>query len=193
MQVDGLAAGSSIEIWATPDAGKSWAMVGETRNGMNSIQANFPREGLYGYTFVMKSATGADQPPAIGETPDGWIEIDTTKPVAELLGVVLGIGDDAGHLVVTWIAQDRNFGNEPISLYYASQSTGPWQPLAEKLANTGRFRWPLPRNLDGKIYVRMKAADRAGNLSLSDFPTPVSFETTRPKVKVVSVTAAAKE
>jgi hypothetical protein len=188
-----LKADANVEVWASPDSGKSWLLVGQSRDATNAVRAEFPREGLYGYTFVVKSSSNAGQPPAAGDTPDGWIEVDTTKPVAELLSVSLGTENDAGHLLITWVAQDRNFGPEPIALSYASQPTGPWQPLAEKLANTGRHRWPLPRNLGGRVYVRLTAIDRAGNATVCDCPTPVQLETTRPKVKVLSVTPDAKE
>jgi hypothetical protein len=194
ISVEPLAAGLTIvEVWATSDSGRSWFLAGQGRDGGNSILAKFPREGMYGYTFVLKSSAGGSQPPAAGETPEGWLEVDTTKPVAEILGVALGTGNDAGHLLVTWVAQDRTFGPEPISLYYASQPTGPWLPLAEKIANTGAYRWPLPKSLSGRVYVRLEATDRAGNSSRCEFATPIVVEASRPRVKVLSITPVGKE
>ena len=52
---------ATVEVWATPDSGKSWLLVGQSRDAKNAVRAEFPREGLYGYTFVVKSPTSASR------------------------------------------------------------------------------------------------------------------------------------
>jgi hypothetical protein len=191
--VDGVEGSvTKVELWATMDGGKSWQMIGESGDGKSPVQVEFPQDGVYGYSFVVRQAIGAPvSPPNAGDLPDAWIEVDTLKPVAELKGATVGTGADAGCLLITWLAQDKNFGPEPIALFYALQPSGPWYPIADRIANTGSHRWPMPKGLNGRVHIRLQAADRAGNIAICDTPSSISLEA-RPKVKVLNVAPAEK-
>ena len=179
-------AANKVEFWATADGGKSWLLAGESPDGKSPVLVEFPRDGSYGYTFVIRAAAAASAPPASGDVPDGWIEIDTTKPLVEITGTTLGAGADAGCLLITWVAQDKNFGPTPIDLYYAAQPAGPWHPIAEKIGNAGSHRWQLPAGAGSRAFIRVKATDRAGNVTTCDSPSPVTLKN-RPAIKVLNV------
>ena len=140
-------------MWATPDSGKSWLLVGQTRDGKNSVQAEFPREGLFGYSFVVKSATSG--PAARGGDARRLDRSGYHQAGCRVLAANSGAGTirQPGRRVVARTATRP----EPTS---APQPTGPWQPLAEKLANTGKYRWTLPK--PGWPGLRAAARNRPG-------------------------------
>ena len=42
------------------------------------------------------------------------------------------------------MASDKNLLDEPIDLYYATETSGPWLPIAKGLKNSGQYRWEVP-------------------------------------------------
>src|SRR5437016_8986678 len=50
------------------------------------IEFDLPGEGLYGVALVMTNGTGlSTTPPQTGESPDYWVEVDLTRPAAQLI------------------------------------------------------------------------------------------------------------
>ena len=109
----GTSSVARVEVWITPDGGRTWQSKGESRDAQGPAVVEFPGDGVYGYMFVVKSATGNGDPPMTGDAPEGWIEVDTTKPVAEFLNVAL----ENSALTIAWVAHDKNLGPEPVALY----------------------------------------------------------------------------
>ena len=180
-----------VEVWITADTGKSWRIAGISPEGKSPVMVEFPGEGKFGYSFVVKPTSGlAPPPPRAGDAPDGWVEIDTTKPVAELLGAALGEEKDTGLLLISWMAKDANLGAKPVSLFWAAQPAGPWQVIAERLDNSGNYRWPVPKGIGYEVHLRLEVTDKAGNVTRCDTPTPVQVEIFRPKVRVLNVAPA---
>src|SRR5207244_1207656 len=85
-------------------------------------------------------------PPQRGDIPDYWVEVDLTRPAAQLISVTPGAGKEAGMMHITWAANDKNLGSAPIDLYYATKRGGPWEPIARGVRNDGSYRWMLPKN-----------------------------------------------
>jgi hypothetical protein len=180
------ASNASVEVWGTPDSGKQWLKIGESPQGQSPVAVTFPSDGLWGFLFVVKALMGNNLPPQSGDTPDSWVEVDTTKPIVELQSVKPGNGEEAGDLFINWSATDRNLGADPVAIYYAIQPTGPWNPIALGLPNSGHYRWPLPRGL-ARIYVRLEVTDRAGNSTRCETPQPVRLGIPRVPVKLLNI------
>jgi hypothetical protein len=183
---------SKVEVWMTRDEGMNWQRLCEDSNRRNPIEFDLPGEGVYGICLVMTNGTGfGGTPPAKGDVPDYWVEVDTTKPVAQLSSVRPGMGEDAGTLLISWHATDKNLGDIPIDLYYANHQDGPWLPIARGARNDGAFRWMLPREAGQEIFIRMDVTDRAGNLVRCETPQAIFVDMTRPKARVVGIKAGA--
>jgi hypothetical protein len=114
------------------------------------------------------------------------VEVDMTRPVAQLQEIQPIVGSDLPTLLVVWSASDRNLGDDAIQLLYATSREGPWQPMAPKLKNQGKYRWPVPSGLASQLYVRMVVTDEAGNTTQADAP-PVMLDLTQPKVRVLGL------
>lgn len=180
---------AEIEVWASSDGGKSWKSVGVSPDGKSPATVEFPGEGKYALAFVVRPMMGlASALPKPGEPPDGFIEVDTTLPVASLIDVKPGVGPDSGFLLISWRAEDANLDEHGIAFWYATQSGGPWQMISDRVANVGSYRWSLPRKIASPIWVRMEVRDRAGNVTRCETPQPIALEGPRAKVRVLNVT-----
>jgi hypothetical protein len=178
-----------VEVWVTHDHGQSWQRLAEDPDRESPAEFELPGEGVYGLTVVATNGLGfGGDPPAPGDTPAWVVEVDLTAPKAELLDVRPIPGVQAGMMLVTWVASDKNMGHEPIDLYYAHSPKGPWQAMAHGLKNTGQYRWMAPSSVRGSVYVRMVVTDRAGNASEVQSTHAVQVDDlSRPNVRVIGV------
>jgi hypothetical protein len=92
-----------------------------------------------------------------------------------------------GMMVIGWTASDKNLLGNSISLYYAQKPDGPWNVIVTGYKNEGLYRWALPTTLNGQVYLRVEASDKAGNVGRYDLPTPVALESGKQRVKVIGV------
>ena len=183
-----------VELWYTHDA-RSWNRGPEYRlvpgddKDKHTITFDVASEGVYGITLLARSGVGlGDRPPQVGDRPHLWIEADWTKPEVKLHNVVVGTGADKGKLTVAWEARDKNLPREPITLSYGRAADGPWQPIATKLANSGRYVWMLPsENVPYQFHVKVEAVDRAGNIGEAITPELVKVDLSTPKVRILDI------
>jgi hypothetical protein len=194
-QIDRIGASGigKVEVWMTPDRGQTWQKLSEDCKQPGVIEVDLPGEGNFGVRLVMSNGRGfGATPPAVGESPDWWIEVDTTMPVLEARGVRLGAGADSGCAFITWSAQDKNLAGEPIDLDFALSPKGPWQSIAQNLKNDGHYCWRMPAYLGPEAYIRIIAHDTAGNMSVVDFPQPVPLDDmSRPRGRLTGISTAA--
>jgi len=176
-----------VEVWMTRDKGQSWKFLCEDPDRKSPVEIDLPGDGLYGLSIVVANGAGGScTPPASGEAPDWWVEVDTSKPVAQITGV----RNENGALVVTWTARDNCLRAEPIDLFCANRADGPWLPIARGLRNDGSYRWMIPANFGAEIYVRMEVTDRAGNVTVCQTPQPgmpVMQDQSHPKAHVIGL------
>jgi hypothetical protein len=183
-----------VEVWMTRDEGQTWQKLCDDPDRHSPVEIDLPGEGHYGLSLVVTNGNGhGGEPPARGESPDWQLEVDTTKPAAQLQPVRPGAGADMGTFLITWTATDKNLKADPIDLFYAAHLEGPWVPIAKGLKNDGSYRWPGPRDLDGDIFVRMDVTDLAGNVATCTTSEPVVLDRSRPKAHVVGVVAGGTE
>lgn len=180
---------STVELWYTLD-GRSWnkhPLRAEDANPKNlAFEVN--GEGVYGMTLVAKSGVGlGERPPQLGDRPQVWIEVDLTKPVVQLYQVQVGQGMDKGKLSINWAARDKNLHRQPITLSYAENPTGPWAPIIQNQANTGRYIWTMPERVPYQFHVKVEATDLAGNIGEAITPDLIKVDLSLPKVKILTV------
>ena len=96
-------------------------------------------------------------------------------------------------LVLSWIAKDRNLGATPITLEWSERPTGPWQPIAANLPNTGRHPWHLPPSLPSHVYLKMTVRDTAGNMAVAVTREPQLVDLSEPEGRLLRVTTANKK
>jgi hypothetical protein len=171
-----------IDFWATPDGGRTWVAVKDAAGGIPPAKLTMPADGVFG---IRIRPGGGSKPPEPGEDPDCVIEVDTTRPLVNLLPPTVAAED--GTMVLSWTAADSNLLRNAISLYYATRPEGPWEVIVSGYKNEGLYRWALPTGLSGAVYLRLEAADRAGNVGRMDLPTPVTLDAGKQRVRVLEV------
>jgi hypothetical protein len=178
----------TLEVWMTRDQGQTWQHLCDDPDRQNRVEVDLPKEdGVYGLSLVARNGMGfGGKPPVHGEAPDLLVEVDTTKPVAELRDIQPVTGSEAPTLLIVWNASDKNLAEEPIQLLYAPGPDGPWQSAAARMKNTGSYRWSVPPGVGPQIFVRLAVSDEAGNVAQCDAP-PVKLDLTQPKVHVLGV------
>src|SRR5262249_40880362 len=130
-------------------------------------------EGKYGFTLVARHIGEKCDPPAPGEPPPVWVEVDWTKPVVHMVGV-RPMGDpSARRMSIAWIATDNHLAAQPLTLSWAESADGPWYVFASKIENTGRYSWQVPGNVPTCVYLRVEAVDLVQNIGSATTTTPV--------------------
>jgi len=169
-----------VELWGTRDGGVTWQSYGFDSDSRSPMLAQVPDAGKYGFTVVFHPSYGQSaQLPQRGQKPDLHIEVDLTRPDAQLQGVDRP-SDGSNALDIRWRATDSRLGQKPVSLFYADALAGQWRPIAKGIENTGRYRWKLPRNLPDKINIRIDVIDAAGNTTTAETRTPVLVVKSQP-------------
>jgi hypothetical protein len=184
---------SDIELWYTTD-GRKWEPYRKfSHKDKRPLEFEARDEGRYGFTLVVYSGVGLSiRPPQLGEPPQVWVEVDLTKPVVKGLDVQVGRGLDTGKLFVRWDAHDKNLAPQPITLSYAEKPEGLWTKIVESnLENTGSHVWQMPPdNHPYQFYVKVEAADLAGNVGSAQTEKVVKVDLARPRGVILDVQPA---
>jgi hypothetical protein len=182
----GVSGIGKVEIWYTRDLGQSWHKLCEDNDRQSPVEINLPGEGLFGVSMVVSNGRGfGANPPRTGETPDCWIEIDTTRPLADITAIH---ASDDGALHISWGARDKNLTSEPIELSYAAQRDGPWHLIAKGLKNDGGYRWVPPTEVGPQAYFRVTVRDLAGNITHAETTQPVPLDDqSRPRGRLLGI------
>lgn len=155
----------SVRLWYTRDQGSAWQLWGRDEDRQSPLGFDAAEEGLYGFFIVAGNAAGASSdPPESGTQPQRWAYVDYTPPVVQLHPPQVDPrATDEATVWIRWTAIDAHFPPRPVELSYRVAADGQWQDLARNLANTGRYDWPVPAGLPGRIVLRVAVVDRGGN------------------------------
>jgi hypothetical protein len=186
----------SVELYRTRDDGETWEkyaydadVANATRGARLQRMVQFTqndRDGIYGFTLVIKNrANIGRQPPQRGEVPELRIELDTTRPEADLYPPTRD--SSPGHLLLTWRASDKNLTATPVTLEWAEERGGPWHAIALDLPNTGRHSWKLPEQMPVNVYLRLRVRDQAGNEAIAATPNPLPVDLHEPEGHLLKV------
>ncbi len=178
---------TKVEGFATKDGGKTWMRLGEDADKQSPFEFELPGDGQYGLMLVVSTPNHPGQPPAAGDAPDWWVEIDTNKPSVQMTDVRLGTGDEAGQLILVWSAEDKNLAPTPVSLHWATAAGGPWHLGATGMKAAGTARWAVPKEAGNRVYLRLEAADQAGNVGRWESKEPVVLGSDRARVRILGV------
>jgi hypothetical protein len=183
---------SAVELWSTPD-GRRWEKFSEQKRTEGNelrppYEVNVEKEGLYGFTLVLRSGVGLSiQAPQAGDPPQVWVEVDLTKPAVRITRVEVGRGPESGSLTIFWTATDKNLGRTPITISFTDRPDGQWTTISANRENTGQFVWRMPPDVPSQVYLRVEAIDRAGNVGSAETGKPVIVDLVLPSVEIKDV------
>lgn len=175
----------TVELWGTADAGKTWDYWGDDPDRTTPFDIEVEADGLFGFRMVIVGNNGlAQNRPKNGDDADAWVKVDTVPPKLRIQSALYGKGPEAGSLIIEYLAIDPDFGDRPISLYYAPTSEGPWQEITSGLTNSGKYAWAANPNLPPEIFLKAKAIDAAGNVSEHTMDIPIKVQGIAPRGKI---------
>ena len=182
---------ASVELWVTPDGGRTWLRRGEDHDKVSPILVDLGGEGTFGLRTVARAASGlGDQPPVTGDPPHVWVEVDTTPPDVKMNVPVVGTGANAGKVLITWHTSDAHLGPKPVQVSWRPDvAGGRWQPVTEPMENTGKFIWAVPADVPARFHLRVDAVDSVGNRNYAESVDsgPVIVDRTRPKSRIIGL------
>jgi hypothetical protein len=180
-----------VEIYLTHDEGKNWRRVAEDIDRTTPAEIDLPGEGLFGVRLAITNGAGfGGTPPAHGDAPQYWVEVDLTPPYVQMR--TPEIVHQANAIDIHWNASDPNLGNEPVSLFYRVRPDAPWQMIARGLKNEGKHRWTFPRDAGTQFFFKVEVADMAGNIGRAETQAPLMLDMTEPRASVIGVTGMNK-
>jgi hypothetical protein len=186
----------TVDVYVSTDEGATWEKApGDpsvslpvspmgTASVKGTVTVSLPKEGVrYGFYLVIKSRAGLGKdPPRPGDAPHVRIEADMTPPDAELFAPQPAPGEP-NRLILRWKAQDRNPTDNPISLEWAAQPSGPWTFIGDsQLPNNGSYTWAVTEQVPHKVYLKLSVRDAAGNIAVAQTDKPVLIDLYKPEL-----------
>jgi hypothetical protein len=182
---------ATVETWITQDGGRTWIRRGEDPDRTSPIDVDLGGEGTYGIRLVARSSAGlGDQPPAPGDPPQNWVEVDASAPAVQLDPVQVGTGVNSGKIAISWRATDLHLAPRSVSILWRPDQPGTnWQPLAEGQENAGRYIWTVPQSVPARFHIRVEAADTVGHRGGADTAEsgPIMVDRSRPRSRIIGL------
>ena len=164
-----------VILWRTRD-GVQWESWASDADSRSPFPVSVEENGTYGFRIVVHSKDGlTGMGPSTGDPADIWITVDTEKPQTRINSVPYGRGRDAGQLVINYTANDSELTLRPITLAYSSNLSGPWIIIDENLSNSGQHLWKPRTDIPEKIFLRIEARDKAGNIGTHLLQQPIDI------------------
>jgi hypothetical protein len=177
-----------VELWLTRDT-RAWSKhhLIEGDKLSKPIEISVETPGRYGFTLRPISGVGRAEPiPEIGQSPQIWVEVDTTKPVVKIKNVIVGEDADAGFMTVEFTAEDKFLRDKSVTVSTRRDDKGPWEVLQSDLSTSGILRLPT-KDRGPQFYLKVEAMDEAGNRGEDVWPQPVSVDLSKPKASIVDI------
>jgi hypothetical protein len=180
-QADDTAAGGvRVELWSTRDGGVTWQRSAVDDDTTSPISVTLPSSGLYGFRLeVVSDLPNAAGGPVAGDMPDTWVGVDDEPPQVELIEVARAKAGEPPGVVIRYTARDQMLVPRSTRLAYSPNAAGPWATIGESLDNQGEHRWQPPRGVTAKVFIRVEAADAAGNVGSTTSAQPVTVSAPR--------------
>lgn len=185
---------ASVEMWITQDGGRTWSPLAEDADRVSPFEISLPGDGTYGLTMVARAESGlGDEPPAAGDQPQAWVEVDSSPPAVKIDTPQVGRGRYVGKVSISWKASDAHLAARPVTLLWrADQPNAPWQQIAGSFESSGRYIWAVPSNVPPRIHIRVEAVDAAGNKGFAETTEmgAVIVDRTRPRGRIIGLDGA---
>ena len=177
-----------IDLWMTRDRGKTWHVWGQDPDNVSPFPVEVQEEGLYGFRIVVRSRDGlTGRGPMSGDSPDMWILVDVQSPLTQITSVPYGRDSEAGKLVINYRVSDSHLSLRPVRIYWSPNPTSDWTTIAEGLRNEERFVWKVPRNVPDRIFLRLEAHDKAGNVGTHNLSQAIDVSGLVPRGTIYGV------
>ncbi len=187
---------ASVELWVTQNSGRSWTRRGEDPDRTSPFQVDLGGDGTFGLCLVARSASGlGDQPPAPGDPPQSWVEVDSTPPIVQLDPPQVGTGQNLGKVAIRWRTSDLHPGQQPVTIAWRTDLPGAnWYPIAERIENTGQYIWSVPPNVPARFHLRVDVLDTVGNRGTAETleGNPVIVDRARPRSRILGLDPSAR-
>jgi hypothetical protein len=182
---------ATVELWITQDGGRTWIRRGDDQDRVSPIDVDLGGEGTYGLCLVARSASGlGDQPPAPGDPPQSWVEVDSTPPSVQLLTPQVGTGVNSGKVAIAWRASDLHLPPKSVSLLWrADQPDATWQTIASGRENSGQFVWAVPPTAPQRFHLKVEATDTVGHRGAAETTDSgaVMVDRSRPRSRIIGL------
>ena len=180
-----------VELFITEDNGRKWWKYGDDPDQKSPFDVEVPHDGVYGFAIRARSGAGlSNDPPMPGDLPEIVVAVDQTAPIVELLPIQQGQGRNNNRLLIRWKITEDHPSDKPVSLYYAANLNGPWEPISGwKEELNGSFEWGVGPAVPTQFYVRVVARDVAGNVGKAETPQPVIVDVVQPSARIVDIEA----
>ncbi|MFI5459932.1 MAG: hypothetical protein ACHRXM_31315 [Isosphaerales bacterium] len=182
---------ATVELWITQDGGRTWIRRGDDPDRVSPIDVDLGGEGTYGLCLVARSASGlGDQPPAPGDAPQSWVEVDGTPPLVQLQPPQVGTGVNSGKVAIAWRASDLHLPPKSVSLSWRPDQPGAaWQILAEGQDNAGQFVWTVPVTVPQRFHLKVEAVDSVGHHGSAETTDmgPIVVDRSRPRSRIIGL------
>lgn len=179
---------SEVELWGTEDQGRSWEKWGTDPDRTSPFDVKVVDDGLFGFRMVLVGNGGyVLGQPKPGDSADIWIHVDTEAPRCKITRAVYGEGSEAGMLVIDYNCLDADLAEHPVSLAYSASLDGPWTPFASGLKNTSLYLWKVQSDMPSRVYLRLEAIDKAGNLGTHLLDLPVNMKGLAPRGRIEGI------
>lgn len=175
----------AVELYGTEDGGATWKRWGADPDKASPFDIETISGGVFGFHIVVVGANGLASPrPLAGDLPQMVVVVDQEEPEVTLTGAKYGEGEFTGSLIVQWRARDEFLAERPITLAFGESTDGPWTTIAGGVRNSGQYAWPADAALPSQIYVRIDAADEAGNVGTYVLDTPIDTRGLAPRARI---------
>ncbi len=182
-----------VELWVSHDGGRTWYPQPEDPDRVSPYMVDLGGEGTFGLWLSVQGISGlGDPPPAPGDRPQMWVEVDSTPPVVQVDPPRIGTGQNAGKVLITWRGSDPHLAPRPVTILYQPEgSNAPWTPLAQGLDNTGQYIWSVPPGAPPRFRIRVEVSDTLGHRGSAE-TGPIVVDRTRPRGRILGLDPSAR-
>lgn len=185
LEAVGSSGANAIELWGSTDGGTTWEKWGEDPDRASPFDIETKGDGVFGFRIVVLGGNGLNSPaPRSGEPADINVVVDQQAPKTRITGARYGEGDAIGCLVIRYECIDDFLATRPVTLAFSPRPDGPWTTIAGGLRNDGQYIWPADPGLPPQMYLRITAADKAGNVGSFQLDQPIDTQGLAPRARI---------